>query len=102
MTAEPSPRQQVAAWHGLATNPVLPVDERLACALKALEGYEKELAEALVSEQQIKLDSLRARFRYLAGELTVGCCDGDLDPTCQAYTRAFKESARRIFALLEH
>lgn len=36
--------QQTAAMHGLATNVALPVEDRLACALQALEWYEAKVA----------------------------------------------------------
>lgn len=36
-------RQQLAAFHGLATNPSLCIEDRLKCALKALKLAESEL-----------------------------------------------------------
>lgn len=64
MSDEPkiSSEREAAAWHGLATNPTVSVEERLACALKALDGYEKRLdrldadLQPIVADLDEKLD----------------------------------------------
>lgn len=42
MVDEMTPAQEAAAMHGLATNPTVPVADRLACALRALDFYTAE------------------------------------------------------------
>ena len=42
MSNELTATQQAAAFHGLATNRALPLNERLECALQALALYEAE------------------------------------------------------------
>lgn len=44
---EMTPTQLVAAFHGLATNRAIPLEERLECALKALELQEAELGRRI-------------------------------------------------------
>lgn len=45
-----TPAQNAAAWHGLATNKSLPLPDRLAFALQALDWYEtdRETAQPVV------------------------------------------------------
>jgi hypothetical protein len=44
-SAVTDPTFEAAAMHGLATNLALPIADRLACALQALDLYEKIRAE---------------------------------------------------------
>jgi hypothetical protein len=56
-----------APWHGLATNPALPTDERLACALKALDLYEAAFAAAEDLGWQKAVAALRDEAARVAG-----------------------------------
>jgi hypothetical protein len=68
-------KMQAAAFHGLATNLSLPASERLECALKALDIYEKLVDEQADAEQPVsiplaELEALKERNRLQARELT--------------------------------
>lgn len=72
MTTNLTPRQQVYAFWGAASNPIMPMDDRLACALEALKGLQKEL-ETAEQEAQLLADQRDAVLDYMgrapAGEV---------------------------------
>ena len=102
---EPQIREQMtaAAMHGLATNPTLPIADRLGCALQALAWYEGHLDEldqtaaptsppepaAKIAELRAELESANERIKVLLGDrdkarrLLAEHADCD-DPHCAA------------------
>lgn len=81
--SEMTPAQEAAAWHGLATNPTLPIGERLECALKALDWYAARV-EAAQGDDPWRLTDWDA----LPEECFVAACDNtDIDQRAPVWLR---------------